>query len=214
MIQLNNIVKKHNERVLLNGINLTIHTGDFLVITGPSGEGKSTLLNIIGLLDNKYSGNVIIDNISISANDMAVAYKIRQNKMGYVFQDSLINEAQTVYRNLSLPLFLNPDVDIKSKIRHILHIIGLSDAEQKKGIVLSGGEKQRLSVARAIIRSPSILLADEPTASLDHENKIKVVSLLDKINRDGVSVIVVTHDVDYFSEKRILTLKQGVIYEK
>lgn len=214
MIRLSNIVKKYQQRVLLNDINLTINDGDFLVITGASGEGKSTLLNIIGLLDYEYSGKIFIDDTGISPEDMTAAYEIRRNKMGYVFQDSLINEAQTVYRNLSLPLFLSPFADVAGKVRQALEITGLAGTEQKKAIVLSGGEKQRLSVARAIIRSPSVILADEPTASLDHKNKIKIVSLLDKINRDGVSIIVVTHDTDYFSDKKIMSLRQGILYEK
>lgn len=214
MISLKNIVKRFHERTLLNSINLIIHDGDFLVITGSSGEGKSTLLNIIGLLDYEYTGSISINNINISPDNKNRIHKIRRDNMGYVFQNALINEAQTVYRNLILPLLLTSETDIEHKVRQVLEMTGLSGTEQKKAIVLSGGEKQRLSVARAMIHSPSILLADEPTASLDHHNKIKIATLLDKINQNGVTIIVITHDIDYFSNKNILTLKQGVLYEK
>ncbi|EAY4774858.1 ABC transporter ATP-binding protein [Salmonella enterica] len=214
MIKLVNVKKNINNRCLLNDVSLYIGKEEFVIITGPSGEGKTTLLNIIGLLDGDYSGSLFFNGIKISQEMQNKHFEIRR-KIGYVFQNALINDNQTVYRNLTLPSLIVPVPDINERVSFLLQKTGLSGFENQKGIVLSGGEKQRLSVARAVFHSPLVLLADEPTASLDHENKKKVIDFLESINREHrVTVIVVTHDLDYFMDKRKVSLKNGILYEE
>lgn len=213
MIKLINIKKSINNRCLLNDVSLEIGKGEFVIITGPSGEGKTTLLNVIGLLDCDYTGRLFFNGTELSPEMKNDYFEIRK-KIGYVFQNALINDNQTVYRNLTLPSLAVPVHDINERVSFLLKKTGLSGFEHQKGIVLSGGEKQRLSVARAVFHSPLVVLADEPTASLDHDNKKKVIDFLESINRDHhVTVIVVTHDLDYFMDKRRITLKNGMLYE-
>lgn len=213
MIHLYNVKKYINDRCLLDCVNIKISKGDFVVLTGPSGEGKTTLLNIMGFLDDDFSGSILFNGVKVSAGINNDYFELRK-KIGYVFQNALINDSQSVYRNMTLPSLIIPVPDLNQKVNYLLNKTGLSGFEGKNGNVLSGGEKQRLSIARAIIHSPVLLLADEPTASLDHDNKIKVIELLESINTEyNLTVIVVTHDLDYFENKRKIVLKNGILYE-
>ncbi|EAR6586762.1 ABC transporter ATP-binding protein [Salmonella enterica] len=213
MIQLFNVTKYIKDRCLLDCVNIKINKGDFVVITGPSGEGKTTLLNIMGFLDDEFTGSILFNGVKISADIKNDYFEIRK-KIGYVFQNSLVNDSQSVYRNMTLPSLIIPVPEVNERVRYLLKKTGLSGFENKNANILSGGEKQRLSIARAIIHSPVLMLADEPTASLDHDNKIRVIKLLESINAEyNLTVIVVTHDLDYFKDKRKIILKNGILYE-
>ncbi|EJF2227204.1 ABC transporter ATP-binding protein [Salmonella enterica] len=213
MIQLFNVTKYIKDRCLLDCVNIKINKGDFVVITGPSGEGKTTLLNIMGFLDDEFTGSILFNGVEISADIKNDYFEIRK-KIGYVFQNSLVNDSQSVYRNMTLPSLIIPVPEVNERVRYLLKKTGLSGFENKNANILSGGEKQRLSIARAIIHSPVLMLADEPTASLDHDNKIRVIKLLESINAEyNLTVIVVTHDLDYFKDKRKIILKNGILYE-
>ncbi|EAA9303419.1 ABC transporter ATP-binding protein [Salmonella enterica] len=213
MIQLFNVTKYIKDRCLLDCVNIKINKGDFVVITGPSGEGKTTLLNIMGFLDDEFTGSILFNGVKISADIKNDYFEIRK-KIGYVFQHSLVNDSQSVYRNMTLPSLIIPVPEVNERVRYLLKKTGLSGFENKNANILSGGEKQRLSIARAIIHSPVLMLADEPTASLDHDNKIRVIKLLESINAEyNLTVIVVTHDLDYFKDKRKIILKNGILYE-
>ncbi|EDY2188997.1 ABC transporter ATP-binding protein, partial [Salmonella enterica subsp. enterica] len=192
MIQLFNVTKYIKDRCLLDCVNIKINKGDFVVITGPSGEGKTTLLNIMGFLDDEFTGSILFNGVKISADIKNDYFEIRK-KIGYVFQNSLVNDSQSVYRNMTLPSLIIPVPEVNERVRYLLKKTGLSGFENKNANILSGGEKQRLSIARAIIHSPVLMLADEPTASLDHDNKIRVIKLLESINAEyNLTVIVVT----------------------
>ncbi|HAW7687633.1 TPA: ABC transporter ATP-binding protein [Escherichia coli] len=186
------------DRTLLHDVSLKLNYGDFLVLTGPSGSGKSTLLSIIGMLDFDFEGVYIFDSNVIDLKCNVGTSSIREKYFGYVFQDSLINEKQSIKRNLLCSVDYKNQKKHKIYINTVLNMVGLHDITRDTS-VLSGGEKQRLAVARALIKQPSILLADEPTASLDRENKIKIMEILENFRAAGGIVVMVTHDLELLS---------------
>lgn len=206
MIKINIKSKRFRDRILFNDFNLTINENDFIVITGPSGAGKSTLLNIIGLLDMDYIGDYLFFNNNILLDDFSSALNIRRKYFGYAFQDSLINERQSINRNLLCSVDYPLQQEARRRIIPILDIVGLSGCSGSASL-LSGGEKQRLAIARALIKQPHILLADEPTASLDKNNKIKIMDILKNFNRNGGTVVMITHDLGLItSDMKIINI--------
>ncbi|EEU9452379.1 ATP-binding cassette domain-containing protein, partial [Escherichia coli] len=195
MIKINIKSKEFRDRVLFKDISLSINKKDFVVLTGPSGAGKSTLLNIIGLLDREYTGDYHFLDEDIMLNNYANTLKIRREYFAYVFQDSLINEKQSIIRNLLCSVDFSFIAKARLRVPSILDLVGLSGRTGDASL-LSGGEKQRLALARALIKQPNILLADEPTASLDKSNKVNVMNILKKFNQDGGTVVMVTHDLE------------------
>ncbi|HAF7113736.1 TPA: ABC transporter ATP-binding protein [Salmonella enterica] len=194
MIRINIASKRFGDRILFKNYTLSICENDFVVLTGPSGVGKSSLLNIIGLLDNDYSGYYQIFNNEVEFKSYKSTVLIRRKYFGYIFQDSLINERQSIIRNLLCSVDYPQLSEARKHITHILKLVGLPNSNCLASL-LSGGEKQRLALARALIKHPRILLADEPTASLDAENKIKVMNILKDFHKNGGTVIMITHDV-------------------
>ncbi len=192
--------KRFSERIILNNIKVNLSEGDFLALTGPSGAGKSTLLNIIGMLDTDFTGTYFFSGANIDLQNASVLASLRRKYFGYVFQDSLINERQSIVRNLLCTVDYKEQKKAKSKINEILECVGLSDLIESPTAALSGGEKQRLALARALIKSPKVLLADEPTASLDKINKRKVMDIFELFRASGGIVIMVTHDVELISQ--------------
>ena len=220
MIELKNISKRYGMQdkafYALKNINIEIEDGSFIAIMGRSGAGKSTLLQIIGCLDVFDKGEYILDNYKIQEMHDSQLAKIRNDKIGFVFQDfSLLNQ-QSVLFNVMLPMYFNktPYKQMKERAMHSLEVVGLLDHAKKKAHQLSGGQRQRVAIARAIVNSPSIILADEPTGALDSETSKHIMDLFQRLNEIGLTIIVVTHDqavADYCS--RIITINDGKIIQ-
>ncbi len=196
VIELKNIDKAYGDNVIFKDFNLSVDEGDYLAITGKSGAGKSTLLNMMGLLETQDNGDVLIcgkKNPELGTRDGV--YLLR-NKLGYLFQNYGLVENQTVEYNLKLALkFKKMNKEQNRKIiSEVLDRVGLPGISKKKIFQLSGGEQQRIAIAKLMIKSPDIILADEPTGSLDAENRDKVMKLIDEMHKEGKTIVVVTHD--------------------
>ena len=202
MIQLqrvNRIFKVGEQSVhALDEVSLTINAGEYLSIMGPSGSGKSTLLNMIGLLDRPDSGQYRLDDIETSTqNDDALA-AIRRNKIGFIFQAFHLIARLSAAENVELPLMLagQPPKLRRNRVLETLTTLDLSDRANHQPAQLSGGQRQRVAIARAIAMRPQVLLADEPTGNLDRQSGNDVIDVLEALNRDGLTLLVVTHDPD------------------
>ena len=199
---------------VLKGINLEIGEGEFVSIMGSSGSGKSTLLNIIGILDEKDSGIYELDGIPIEHLTEVKAAEYRSKFLGFVFQSFNLIGYKTALENVALPLYYQ---NVSRKERNIraleyLEKVGLAPWANHLPNELSGGQKQRVAIARALITDPKVILADEPTGALDSKTTYDIMKLLQQINNDGKTVIVVTHEPDVAAEtKRNVVLKDGII---
>jgi len=195
----------------LRGINLEIRRGDFAAIMGPSGSGKSTLMNIIGCLDVPTSGQYFLSNMDISKlNDNELA-NIRNKEVGFVFQLSRTN----IYGNVELPMIYSKDrvVNKKKKILDAIESVGLTEWIRHRPSELSGGEKQRVAIARALVNQPSIILADEPTGNLDSRTGEEIMLIFQKLNDQGKTIIIVTHELDIARHThKIIYLRDGIIH--
>lgn len=202
----------------LNGINLKVKHGDLVAIMGPSGSGKSTLLNQLGALDRPTSGKVIIDGIDISTLDDDQLAKLRNEKIGFIFQSYNLITRSTVIRNVELPAIIKgiPKEKRINKALKLLKILGLEETAYRRPKTLSGGQQQRVAIARALINDPQIILADEPTGNLDSKSGSEVMKYLIKMNRElGTTVIIVTHDREIGeATNRIFHIKDGVIIKE
>jgi putative bacteriocin ABC transporter len=196
MIKLENVTKTIGEKVILENLSLKINQGDLVAIVGKSGSGKSTLLNLLGLIDGDYSGHYeIFGQQNVPFNSVKSQAIIREH-ISYLFQNFALIDNETVEYNLMLALKyvkLSKKDKVK-KIEEILERVGLSSTLHQKVSELSGGEQQRIAVARAILKPSQLLLADEPTGSLDPENRDLVLNFLLDMNKEGKTVIIVTHD--------------------
>ena len=203
MLSIKDISKSYPGRgVVLDNLGLDISTGDSVAITGPSGSGKTTLMNIIGLLDRPDSGEIFFLDKSIQALDSNAASEYRNRNIGFVFQEHLLLPHLTVMENIILPLMAAKlsDEEIEEKYNHGLSLMektGITQIRDKYPYQISGGEAQRATVVRALINKPSLLLADEPTGSLDMKNAEILGDMLTEINRDlGIAIILATHSPD------------------
>ncbi|ELH3087883.1 dispersin export ABC transporter ATP-binding protein AatC [Escherichia coli] len=203
MIRIKIHKKPIENRTILNNRTIEIKEGSFNIITGPSGVGKSSLLNIIGLLDNAFIGEYEFFGKKVEMKDNNITTYIRRKYFGFIFQDSLINAKQNVTRNILCSVDAQNIITARERINDILVSVGLSNINDNVSF-LSGGEKQRLALARALIKSPSILLADEPTASLDIKNKKLVMNILSEYNKLGGTVVMVTHDLELIDNNMTL----------
>ena len=196
MIKLENVTKTIGKKVILKNLSLKINQGDLVAIVGKSGSGKSTLLNLLGLIDGDYSGHYeIFGQQNVPVNSVKSQAIIREH-ISYLFQNFALIDNETVEYNLMLALKyvkLSKKDKVK-KIEEILERVGLSSTLHQKVSELSGGEQQRIAVARAILKPSQLLLADEPTGSLDSENRDLVLNFLLDMNKEGKTVIIVTHD--------------------
>jgi len=199
----------------LNGINLKVKKGDFIAIMGPSGSGKSTLLNQLGALDKPTSGKVLIDGVDISQLDEEELARLRNEKIGFIFQSYNLINRSTVLRNVELPAIIKgiPKEERVKRALKLLRILGLEETAYRRPKTLSGGQQQRVAIARALINKPSIILADEPTGNLDSKSGREVMKYLIKMNREtGTTVIVVTHDREIGEmANRIFHIRDGKI---
>ncbi|TET17423.1 MAG: ABC transporter ATP-binding protein [Candidatus Cloacimonadota bacterium] len=198
----------------LNGVSLSIESGEFLSIMGPSGSGKSTLMHIIGCLDKPTEGRYMLDNKDITTLDDDELSKIRNKSMGFVFQTFNLIARQTCLYNVELPL-VYAGTGRKQRLERaitVLSEVGLSDRVRHKPSELSGGERQRVAVARALVNDPLVILADEPTGNLDTKTGLEIMRLFADLHEKGKTVIVVTHEKEVadFTE-RIVHIRDGVI---
>ncbi len=180
----------------LRDVNLSIKQGEYISVMGPSGSGKSTLLNLLGLLDQPNSGTYLLDGTDITTLDQDAQAKLRSERIGFIFQSFHLVPRLSAAANIELPLMLAGvnSADRAARVSEALANYGLTDRASHKPNELSGGQRQRVAIARATVTAPSLLLADEPTGNLDRVTGEEVVNLLERLNQQGVTLIVVTHD--------------------
>lgn len=218
IIQLENIQKSYylgkQELKVLKGISLEIFKNEYVALMGPSGSGKSTLMNLLGCLDSPTAGHYILNDKDVSKMSDDDLAEVRNKEIGFVFQQFNLLPRLTAAENVALPLIYN---GTSKKIRtaqalEMLDRVGLADRSHHKPNELSGGQNQRVAIARALVNNPSIILADEPTGNLDSKTSVEIMHIFDKIQADGNTVILVTHeeDIAHFAH-RIIRLKDGII---
>ncbi|WP_239741024.1 ATP-binding cassette domain-containing protein [Mammaliicoccus sp. M-M45] len=195
MIKLKSIYKSFDKKQIIQGFNFTIEQGDFVIIKGSSGKGKSSLLNIIGLLEDPDDGEVIFnDKVIRKENDKI---KFKRNDIAYIYQNYGLLENETILKNLTLPL--NVSKKDTSRIEEVIQRVGLSNLDLKSKVyTCSGGEQQRIAIARAILKEPTVIIADEPTGNLDEENSLNIMNIFKELNSKGITVIMATHEKAFF----------------
>lgn len=194
MIELINISKKFHGRTIFEEYNLEIKKGDFISIVGESGTGKTTLLNIIGLLERPDSGDLIVDGKSNLTKKQILL--LQRNSFGYLFQNYALIDNETVEKNLLIALAYRKNINKKEEIKNALKAVNLSNYENRKVYELSGGEQQRIALARVILKKCDYILADEPTGNLDKNNSTVIFDVLKTLNREGKTIVFVTHDLE------------------
>lgn len=218
IIELENIQKSYylgkQELKVLKGITLQIFKNEYVALMGPSGSGKSTLMNILGCLDSPNSGKYILNGEDVSKMEDDDLADVRNNEIGFVFQQFNLLPRLTAAENVALPLIYNgTSKKARTEIAlEMLNRVGLADRSHHKPNELSGGQNQRVAIARALVNNPSIILADEPTGNLDSTTSTEIMNIFDKIQSEGNTVILVTHEEDIADyAHRIIRLKDGVI---
>ncbi|MBC7429317.1 MAG: ABC transporter permease [Bacteriovorax sp.] len=216
MIQLKNITKTFQmgaERVeVLKDINLTIERGDFVAIMGPSGSGKSTLMNILGLLDIPTTGSYQLNNIEVASMTEDELAIIRRGEIGFIFQQFNLLPRLAAWQNVALPLIYSEGKFNFKKAKSLLEQVNLGDRLYHKTNEVSGGQMQRIAIARSLINSPRIIFADEPTGNLDSKSEKEILDILKKLNQQGITVIIVTHEEDIGKEaNRLIRMRDGEI---
>jgi len=212
MLEIKKLTKKFGETVIIDNLDLTINDGEFVFVTGPSGSGKTTLLRLVlhDLLPDE--GEIILDGEDITKLPGKLVPSLRQ-KIGVVFQDFKVLPESKVKENVEIALaVLNlPQEEWSSRVEHVLDLVGLSDKSESFPSELSGGELQRVSMARALVVNPKIILADEPTGNLDWETADKIMDLFEKINEEGKTIIMATHNKALIDKmkKRVVKLSKS-----
>lgn len=213
IIQMEGITKKYGERAILNNFHLTVDQGEYVGLMGESGCGKSTLLNIVGLLERFDEGKLVIDdNINVRPGSKRANLILRET-ISYLFQNFALVEEESVASNLELALkYVKGSEAVKrEKIKEALGIVGLDGFEKRKIYELSGGEQQRVAIARIMIKPSKIILADEPTGSLDEKNRDLILDLMEGLNKGGKTIILVTHDKAATRNcSKVITMERGI----
>ena len=213
-----NIKDGSNNLEILYNLSLTVKRGDMVSIIGTSGSGKTTLLNIIAMLDSNYQGSYIFDGEELSSKSEKELFDLRCKNIGYIFQDFKLIEEFDVVKNVEMPLgFLGYKRKDRLRLsKEAIKKVGLETKEKTKVYKLSGGERQRVAIARALSLNPKIILADEPTGSLDKNTSLKIIDLLKELNKEyKVTILLVSHDLNIAKKAtRILKLEGGRLYEE
>lgn len=220
MIELKKINKKFylGEETInaLDNVNFTVNKGEFVSIVGPSGSGKSTLMNILGLLDTPDSGTYTLNGINVSEAKENELAQIRNNKIGFIFQNFNLLGKMSAIENIQLPMIYQGKTNEESKKRayKLMERVGLKGRENHLPNQLSGGQQQRVAIARALACKPEIILADEPTGALDSKTSIDIMNELEFLNNKGQTIILITHDINVAQRaKRIVKISDGNLYE-
>jgi len=218
-INLTKIYKSNSVEVYaLQNVNLKIRRGEFVAVVGPSGSGKSTLLNLLGVLDKPTSGHVLIDGVDTSTLNSVELAKLRNEKIGFIFQAYNLINRTTVLRNVELPAVVKgvPKEERIRRAKELLELMGLGDKLNRKPLTLSGGEQQRVAIARALINNPTLILGDEPTGNVDSKTGYEIFDLLRKLSREhGATIVVVTHNLELAKlTDRIVYLRDGKIEDE
>lgn len=219
MLEVRNASKIYGEgpsRVIaLDNVSLKVEDGNFIAVMGPSGSGKSTLLNVIGGLDQLSSGEVILDGTRIDGYDENALVGIRRGKIAYVFQQYHLLPSLTALENVLMPLIFAGDGKNEKEALSILKRVGLEKRAGHKPSQLSGGEQQRVAIARTLVTSPGLILADEPTGNMDQKTGSEILALFKELNEEGRSIVMVTHSPDIASHaKEIIYLQDGQVVQR
>ena len=220
LLELKNIYKNYIQGTMevpvLKDINLCVEEGEYVAIMGPSGSGKSTLMNIIGCIDKPTSGTYLLDDVEIEKCKDKELSEVRNQKIGFVFQNFNLLPRQSALDNVALPLQYAkvPIKKRKQKAKEMLEMVDLADRVSFKPTQLSGGQKQRVAIARAMVADPKILLADEPTGALDSKSGLQVMELFDTLHKQGVTIIMITHSDEIASyADRVVKIIDGELYK-
>ncbi len=207
-------MKKDLSLIVLKEINLAINKGEFVAITGPSGSGKSTMMNLVGALDIPSFGSIYLDNQDIGKISESKLATLRSRKIGFIFQQFNLIPTLSALQNVMLPLELidTPEDKAMQRAAQLLTMLGLEDRLNHKPTELSGGQQQRVAIARSLANDPEIILADEPTGNLDSKTGKFIMDFLEKMHKEGKTIILVTHDLNLVQyAKKIIHIKDGVI---
>ena len=220
VVQLRDIRKTYRNGDLevhaVRGISLDIHPGEFVAIMGASGSGKSTLMNTLGCLDRPTSGTYQLDGVDVSGLDREARADLRNQKLGFVFQGFNLLARTTALENVELPMLYAPrrpdSAEMKRRALAALDIVGLAKRSDHLPSQLSGGQQQRVAIARALVNEPRLLLADEPTGNLDSKTSVEVMGVFQRLNEQGITIVMVTHELDVASYcKRIIVVRDGLV---
>jgi putative ABC transport system ATP-binding protein len=221
MIELTNITKSYQMGEVmvhaLRGVDLTINEGEFVAIMGPSGSGKSTLMNVIGCLDIPSGGRYTLDGIDVSQMSDDAQAKVRNQRIGFVFQQFNLLPRTTAEKQVALPLMYGGygRTDRLTRAKEALTSVGLGDRTHHKPDELSGGQQQRVAIARALAPNPSIILADEPTGALDTQSGEEILNIFQELHSQGMTIVMITHDPEVAKHaQRTIWIRDGVIVEQ
>ena len=213
ILELRDVSKIYESVNALSNINLKVKKGDWIAIMGSSGSGKTTMMNIIGCMDRPSNGQVLINGVDISKENQKNLTNIRREKIGLIFQQFHLISYLTALENVMVAQYYHSMIDEKEALE-ALRKVGLADRAKHLPSQLSGGEQQRVCIARALINNPEIILADEPTGNLDEANEVMVIEIFKQLHKEGVTIIVVTHDPEVGDEAmRKITLDYGKIVD-
>jgi putative ABC transport system ATP-binding protein len=219
MIQIHDVHKSYHmgdiEVPALRGVDFAIRRGEFVAIMGPSGSGKSTLMNLLGCLDTPSAGQYLLDGLAVDQIERDLLAAVRNHKIGFVFQQFNLLPRQTALENVALPLaYLGgvPADERLARAQAMLELVGLGDRVHHRPCELSGGQQQRVAIARALICRPALLLADEPTGNLDSTSSTEIMALFEDLNRQGITIVLVTHEPDVAAHaRRVIMVRDGRI---